>query len=243
MTPLVAAQLVACAYVPETPLPAGWSLVAPIFGNDLATDLLPLPVKVEVPFGFIARSGSDFAVAIRGSQTVFDWIQDCRFLRVLTTHGELDDGMAAVAESLSVGDTPLWLTIQNLMLACQGSSLTITGHSLGGALAHIVARLVADLRPDVVTFAAPRAGSRAWAMEYDALLKIKTLRYEARFDLIPHLPPTEFGVESVGTLKSIGPFPSPIWDLKAHHILEHYIALLEAEQANAIRANLPPVQG
>ena len=57
--------------------PFGYTLVSKIYADDI-TDNLP----DYFVFGFIARSGSDAVVAIRGTQTVFDWLKDVEFLQV-----------------------------------------------------------------------------------------------------------------------------------------------------------------
>jgi len=65
------------------PVPLGYQQVQVLYGNDLATDINA--VKDIVPFGFIARSpapANDFVVAIRGTESIWEWMQDARFQRV-----------------------------------------------------------------------------------------------------------------------------------------------------------------
>jgi hypothetical protein len=82
-------------------------------------------------------------------------------------------------------------------------ALYITGHSLGGAMAAILAiMLVTDkdygdkfLKPlrAVYTFGQPMIGSRELAKEADPLLGQKVFRYIYRRDVVPHLPPDDSG--------------------------------------------------
>ena len=79
---------------------------------------------------------------------------------------------------------------RQLQAAGASAPLLITGHSKGGALA-----ILAALRfwtknqtsSQVVTFAAPRVGDRAFADVYNNA-RIVHARYEFQDDLVPHLP-------------------------------------------------------
>jgi hypothetical protein len=66
-------------------IPKGWTVKMPIFGNDLATDVKNrLGIVVDyVPYGFVAKSdyGSDYIIAIRGTEGIFEWLQDAYFFK------------------------------------------------------------------------------------------------------------------------------------------------------------------
>ena len=70
-------------------------------------------------------------------------------------------------------------------------SLTITGHSLGGALALLNAYEAATSLPglhvNVISFGAPRVGNSAFRDELDEL-GVKTLRVVVKQDLVPRMP-------------------------------------------------------
>lgn len=82
-----------------------------------------------------------------------------------------------------------------------GYPLMIIGHSLGGALATIAGREVADHFPDLAvrTFGSPRAGDRAFTTLYDRLVP-NTIRVVHDEDDIPCLAPSAFGFEHVSGL-------------------------------------------
>ncbi|KAJ6840079.1 phospholipase A1-Igamma1, chloroplastic [Iris pallida] len=70
-------------------------------------------------------------------------------------------------------------------------SLTVTGHSLGGALALLTAFEAASTIPDlpvsVISFGAPRVGNGAFAEKLKQL-QVKTLRVVVKQDVVPKLP-------------------------------------------------------
>jgi len=81
-------------------------------------------------------------------------------------------------------------------------SIYVTGHSLGGALATLVAFFLhREGFPvaGVYTFASPRVGNAAWRRDYQRLLGAKTYRIIAQGDLVPLVPGLLDGYRHVGT--------------------------------------------
>ncbi|KAF9605808.1 hypothetical protein IFM89_018535 [Coptis chinensis] len=74
-------------------------------------------------------------------------------------------------------------------------SLTITGHSLGGALALLnayeAATSIPDLPINVISFGAPRVGNAAFRDELDQM-GVKTLRVVVKQDVVPRMPGVMF---------------------------------------------------
>jgi pimeloyl-ACP methyl ester carboxylesterase len=73
-------------------------------------------------------------------------------------------------------------------------SLTICGHSLGGALATLLAldlaantKVPAFRSPVVYTYASPRTGDSTFANTYDHVVP-NTFRFANRIDIVPKLP-------------------------------------------------------
>ena len=88
-----------------------YTVVAMVYGNDLATDVNPARAAQIVSFGFIAQDVAGSAVvSIRGTEGILEWLQDARFLAVkcpfLTGAGWTEDGFTAVYESLRVSPDP-----------------------------------------------------------------------------------------------------------------------------------------
>jgi len=90
-----------------------------------------------------------------------------------------------------------------------GGRLYITGHSKGGALAHLAALLLRTRHPDiplggVISFEAPRSGDASFVTAYQAA-GIIALRYEFQNDIAPHLPPTGLFAKGLDALLLTNP--------------------------------------
>jgi len=215
-----AGQFVQAAYAPAAaspggpityPAPFGYQVVQVIFGNDLATDIGS--IKSVVPFGYIAQSpapNTDFIVAIRGTDSIWEWIQDVRFGRIACPFaagaGETDDGFSDVYMSFSAGSAGgprLVDALRTLLAATPGATLTITGHSLGSALATMLALDVvinnAFPTPSVITFASPLVGDPQFAQTHDTQVP-NTWRIANAVDIVPKLPPAHWGYQHVNQL-------------------------------------------
>jgi pimeloyl-ACP methyl ester carboxylesterase len=79
--------------------------------------------------------------------------------------------------------------------------ITLTGHSLGGAIATVAALdLATDWSIDeVVVFGCPRVGSDEFANYYSQRLGAITVRYVKTTDLVPRVPWEFMGYSHVGT--------------------------------------------
>lgn len=93
-------------------------------------------------------------VAFRGSSTFLDWIRDFNAQMVQTPIGGIELGFFIGLNSLAC----------RMRDACalSGQKIYVTGHSLGGARAHIFAALLIKMgyAVEVVTFGAPRPGDK-----------------------------------------------------------------------------------
>lgn len=87
-------------------------------------------------------------------------------------------------------------------------SITITGHSLGGALALLNANeaassLPTDVPVSVMTFGGPRVGNSAFADRLDNL-KVKVLRMVVKQDLVPKVPGILFNESFEEKVEKVG---------------------------------------
>lgn len=244
-TALQIGQFAAAAYnfnpaANSYPLPFSYQLVNVIYGNDLATDIGG--PKGVVPFGFVARAPApalDFVVAIRGTEGIWEWMQDARFLRVKCPFaagaGETEDGFTDVYESLSVDSATgptLIAALKLIQAANPAASLTINGHSLGAALATLLALDVAEnaafVEPLVITFASPMVGDAQFARTYNAEVP-NSWRIANSVDLVPKLPPSFWGFDHVDQLASVNSFGKAKLLPSCTHALTTYLYLLDQQ--------------
>jgi predicted lipase len=175
----------------------GYDLLETVYGDDLATDLDPR-LGLEVTFGFVARSADGEAVvALRGTDNIWEWLQDGKFLMVPWGPGFTEDGFTAVYKSLRLRQAQAGAPtvkvkdyVASLYESKQVTRLTTCGHSLGGALATLLTSALPRYYPVTsYTFASPRVGDHDFAETYNSYPRWMTYRVENRFDLVPKLPP------------------------------------------------------
>jgi hypothetical protein len=158
----------------------------------------PGPCGTDVDSALVGRIGNAIVVAYRGTLSpdgpnvraiVDDWINNAETGMVpWLGNGDVHDGFFDSHKALWRDVEP---AIKQRIAATPPRAIIVTGHSKGGALAVLgasaIRRRFQGIPVHVVTFAAPRAGGRTFADAY-AVLRIPTLRYENRADLVPNLP-------------------------------------------------------
>ena len=138
----------------------------------------------------IIKSPDEIIIALRGTANVENWLEDLEiFQEVLTGRVKVHAGFLKAANAL-IPDI-----IEELLPGKTGKDqlppIKVTGHSLGGALAKLIAYFLHDAGfnvQDVTTFASPRVGNAAWRDDYNARLGDNTLRVVACGDLVPLVP-------------------------------------------------------
>jgi hypothetical protein len=262
------AQLVNAAYaIPTTdvtnhagqaiPIGAGYTVITSIFANDLATDMNPDRGKSRVPIGLILQSPTgDVVIPIRGTEGIQEWIHDAEFLMVPTPFlagaGHTEDGFTAVYLSMTTSLDPSCPTVTKalptLAFPKPVTSLTICGHSLGGALATLLALDVSAntpfKNPTAYTYASPRTGGPQFAATYNQVVP-NTTRIAGRLDLVPKLPlPPIYnhvlGLYEVNSVQlAIPPKILIKPDLACLHILTSYLYLLSLQAAGPVQPLQP----
>jgi len=223
-----------------------YTVVTTIYANDLSTDINPGRGNNRVSIGLICQADGtgDVVIAIRGTEVIQEWINDAEFLlvtcRFLAGAGHTEDGFTAMYNSLRTGDAAGSPTVVNalamLPLPQLANSLTICGHSLGGALGTLLALDVAAntnfKNPAVYTFASPRTGDPSFASTYNQVVK-NSFRITNRLDLVPKLPlpPVYEHVAELYELNPIQWIPIPPKILvkptvTCEHSLDSYLYLL-----------------
>lgn len=199
----------------------------------------------------IARMGRrDIVIALRGTATCLEWAEnvraqlidipadvdtkdcgdpkvECGFLSLYKTAG-------AHVRSLSESVVE---EIRRLTEMYKGEtlSITVTGHSLGAALAILVADEIsvcsAEVPPVAVfSFGGPRVGNKMFADRIKSR-NVKVLRIVNSQDVITQVPPNPMTYSHVGTELRVetkmSPFLKPNADIACCHDLEAYLHLVD----------------
>lgn len=223
-----------------------YKVITTIYANDLATDMNPARAQQIVSFGFILQDASNnIVVAVRGTNGIFEWIHDAEFLQVpcpfLATAGKTEDGFTDIYTSLRVDVNPASNSVVQKLAALAASqpiaSLTICGHSLGGAVATLLALDTAAntvlKNPTVYTYASPRTGDPQFVSVYNNAVP-NTFRIANRLDLVPKLPLPPLYEHVLGLFElvpvKLTPLPKLLVkpDLACEHHLTTYLFLLSS---------------
>jgi len=201
----------ALAYLDETPLPGeSLELQEQRMKSDIDAALTsgpPYPAGWRVAWGpaltpdranmlYIAGNGrlQQYAVVVRGTDWSFivDWIEDFASLLPLVPYPQVGAGNIASGTLAGL----LALQSLNFMSFLQGlppnSSVYVTGHSLGGCLASVVAPAVARHfagpgEVKVYTFAAPSPGDRSYQEYFNAFFGENEFAFRV-FDTLDVVP-------------------------------------------------------
>ena len=144
--------------------------------------------------------------------------------------GETEDGFTAVYQSLTVGTYAGSLIGYLKALNPQVNSITVTGHSLGAALATLLGYDLAVnsvyTNPSVVTFASPQVGDLQFADTYNNEVP-DTWRVANVPDLVPGLPGPPLGYDHVDQLVRVNSLGvAKVWP-NCTHSLDTYLFLLD----------------
>jgi len=226
---------------------AGYTFLQTLYGDDLATDIDPHLGDV-VSFGFLAVSDAkELVAAIRGTDTLWEWLHDASFLMVpcpiAGASGFTEDGFTDVYRSLRIGQgnsTPSAKdSIKNYLDSGAAASVTVCGHSLGGALATFltldVALNTSCRTPSTYTYASPRTGGPIFAATYNAAIAA-SYRIANRQDLVPALPPIlPLPYEHVNTGYPLNPPPNMVNPTIAcmHHLTTYLWLMSQLVGSNA----------
>ena len=192
-------------------LDKGYNLRNVIFGQDM---------DGVRPFGIVIESPQSLVVAFRGTEAWSEWYQDAEI--VLKPYngakGRVHGGFYDLYNSLiDQNESQDWK--KDLQYAY------ITGHSLGGSLATLLALELKNY--NLVTFGSPKVGDREWADGAKETLS-DSKRYHAKYDPVPLLPLSTWHVsfEHVCEATSIYDHKSKVFTPVENHSLDRYIELV-----------------
>ena len=139
--------------------------------------------ECEAFHGFVAAQRNAAIVAFRGTESIGNALTDAEtaLIRQLIFPGLVHFGFSCAAEVV-------YPTVRMLLSNLDRNlPIWVTGHSLGGAMASLVAhRLALDRFPvrAVYTYGSPRPGDR----QFQAAYRLPNYRFVNDNDLVPHLP-------------------------------------------------------
>lgn len=142
-------------------------------------------------FGYVAVSSQYKLVAFRGSTDLKSWIEDAEAIQVpLRLYGDLS---GVPAGNVHFGFDSVYMEVidrirQTLAGTDPNKPVYCTGHSLGGAVASLVAAdLARDYNVRVYTFGSPRVGDMTWRKWFNLAVQ-ESVRVVLDNDLVPRLP-------------------------------------------------------
>ncbi|KAJ1974578.1 hypothetical protein H4R35_003546, partial [Dimargaris xerosporica] len=162
--------------------------------NTQLEDFFAMPGDATV--GYVATNAEmkTIIVAFRGSRSIAQWITNLAFVPVNWPSDVKDSKvhLGFLASYQSVANR-VYSKVIELIKANPDHSITLVGHSLGGALSSVAAVDFARRDPslvpklNVVTIGKPRVGNLKYATYYNSL-NIRTTRVVNKADIVPHLP-------------------------------------------------------
>lgn len=164
--------------------------------------------KDEVPIAFVATSGEEIFLVFRGTKDIVEWIKDAEFLKepydFVPGAGNTEEGFTKVYRSIH---QPIIDEVNTLADSTENfTTLFVTGHSLGAALAILSIPELIDKttfnQPVMYNFAGPRVGDMTFKNLYDSLIGTSWRVYNTR-DEAPRYPPLRFKYIHVKTNMSI----------------------------------------
>lgn len=214
-----------------------YSVLKTIYSNDLATDLCPNRPLVEgyKTLGIVAQNAADatdVVIAVRGTDGIYEWLQDVKFLPRpfpnVPGSGLTEDGFTDMYLSFSLTPSPSNTFLGDVVkLLPAKSTVTVTGHSLGAALATLLAldlAVHAQFALSVYTLASPRVGDLSFHNLYNHVVE-STYRVANRLDIVPKTPPPLFYFH-VGDETELVPGQDLKFDLGCEHHLTSYFNML-----------------
>lgn len=184
-------------------------------------------------------AGDKLIIAFRGTEgngtpmgSILDWLNNFLAMQVSFAPygaGKVHTGFFSAAEDLKEEILEKTEVLFNkLKDKYESPEIILTGHSKGGAVAEVMAAILAGINEgryreyiSVYTFGAPRVGDEVFANNY----KLKHLRYEAFLDIVCHLP---FTLQEAELLRRLGPIQElfeECFKLEPYSVVGEYICI------------------
>ena len=145
----------------------------------------------QIIFGLIPDYNALF-IGFRGSSNIQNWIDNIQ-CRQITPYDDkqlsVEKGFYNLFSSL---DDMIYNILDNMIIKYNTNVLFITGHSLGGALASLMAFDVEYSKKNyqvksVITFGSPRVGNSYFSRLFNQF-QMNSYRITHYYDMVPHVP-------------------------------------------------------
>ncbi|TCP52624.1 lipase (class 3) [Tumebacillus sp. BK434] len=220
-------------------LPAGWQVVANLQSDPVAG------IFSEIQFiGFLVQSTADagqYGIVFRGTEGVMDWLADFEARHVEFTDvpngGRTESGFTEMFRSLKAvkpGDTALQTLDEFLKTLPGDTTITVSGHSLGGAIANLTAIWIAAKHAsfplELYSFAAPMTGDATFAATFNLLVP-NSFRIFNKPDIVPTVPFHQLGYDQVNSGYEVNSldYPNLPRNILGYHAMDTYLYLLQQE--------------
>ncbi len=201
--------------------------------------------RIEVFYGFLLESDDDSILVFRGTQRTTEWVGNIYAVQqpyldpnTGESLGNIHTGFRRIATSII---NPL--VVEAVKQINPTKPCYVSGHSLGAALATVlamdIALVVPELKPSlqVYVFASPRVGNPGFVRSYAKILP-NSFRITNLADPIPTMPPTKLRAEFVHVGEEWS-FLSQAGDILPNHIVDTYRRAVNAEAESNQQREFP----
>lgn len=197
-------------------------------------------------FGLILQSTSEpgtFMIAFRGTYSMIDAIYDMdwelRQFPIAGSQARVAGGFLDIYTKHQAAQPSMRVQLMDFLRSTRINILTVTGHSLGGALSSLFTfdaamsyagqQGIAAPTMIAATYASPRVGDARWKQEYNTVMMQPpttplTVRAHNVEDVVTYAPPNDLGYEHVGLDFAVDFYESEIsiYALLVRHSLLNY---------------------
>lgn len=170
-------------------LPSGWEMVRELEASALGASAEKI--------GFIARRGTDVMVVFRGTVTEAEWQADAFMVQT-----NYDPPGTSGRGKVHVGFYQTFLSCSGQILDglkpyLTGHTIYVAGHSLGAALAVLLASYLKltnkNIPVSMYNFGCPRVGNPDFVNQYNSLIQ-SSWRVVNKYDPVPKIPDTSVNI-------------------------------------------------
>ena len=174
---------------------------------------------------YIRRSRDRLIITFRGSNSSKDWRTNLTFWKKTIPYDNTSSKIRGHTGFLNAYKAPGVRDALHAFMDDGVCHVTVTGHSLGAALAVLCAVDLQYNFPEkdyeVFLFGCPRVGNRAFQKSYNKRV-FKTMRVENGNDIVTKVPPAILGYRHVGIRIHTGPPRIPLFVWPEDHRQQRY---------------------